>query len=36
MPTVNEIRSFPFNEEGLEQVRDTRDGKKLAGGISYS
>ena len=27
MPTVNEIRSFPFNEEGLEQVRATRDGK---------
>lgn len=27
MPTVNEIRSFPFNEEGLEQVRETRDGK---------
>lgn len=27
MPVVNEIRSFPFNEEGLEQVRETRDGK---------
>ena len=27
MRTVNEIRSFPFNEEGLEQVRATRDGK---------
>ena len=27
MPTVNEIRSFPFNENGLEQVRATRDGK---------
>ena len=27
MPTVNEIRSFPFSEEGLEQVRATRDGK---------
>ncbi|MBQ7919236.1 MAG: DUF2075 domain-containing protein [Lachnospiraceae bacterium] len=27
MPTVNEIRSFPFNEDGLEQVRATRDGK---------
>lgn len=24
MPTVNEICSFPFNEEGLEQVRSTR------------
>ena len=27
MPTVNEIRSFPFSEEGLEQVRATRYGK---------
>lgn len=27
MPAVNEIRSFPFNEEGLEQVRATKDGK---------
>ena len=27
MPTVNETRSFPFNEDGLEQVRATRDGK---------
>ena len=27
MPLVNEIRSFPFNEDGLEQVRATRDGK---------
>ena len=27
MPLVNEIRSFPFNEDGLEQVRETKDGK---------
>ena len=27
MPTVNDIRSFPFTEEGLEQVRQTRYGK---------
>ena len=27
MPTVNEIRTFPFTEEGLEQVRATKDGK---------
>ena len=27
MPTINEVRSFPFNEEGLEQVRATRYGK---------
>lgn len=27
MPTINEIRSFPFTEEGLEQVRTTKDGK---------
>ena len=33
MPTVNEIRSFSFNEEGLEQVRGTREGKNWPVGI---
>ena len=27
MPAVNEIRSFPFNEDGLVQVRTTKGGK---------
>ena len=27
MPTVNEIRSFSFDEKGLELVRKTKDGK---------
>lgn len=27
MPAVNEIRSFPFNEEALEQVKETTYGK---------
>ncbi len=27
MPTINEIRSFPFNEDGLEQLKRTRNGK---------
>lgn len=27
MPALNEIRSFQFNEKGLEQVKSTKNGK---------